>query len=191
MPEFVPNDAVLTMSLEGQAVGSIANNLTTDVEGYALDARQGKVLDTKKLDKSHVANNLGTIEEGWALDARQGKYLDENKVGFKDISNDLNTDDVNKVLSAAQGARLKSELDGKVQMRTATLSSSGWRSLQQTVSVSGVTASNIVLVTPAPASYIAYHDSGVYCSAQADGSLTFTAVTNPTASLSVQILLIV
>lgn len=110
MPEFVENDAELILSLEEQAVGSIANNLTTTVEGYALDARQGYVLDNKKLDKSNVANNLSTIEEGKALDARQGKWLDENKVGYSAIANDLNTDDVKKVLSAAQGKDLGDRL---------------------------------------------------------------------------------
>lgn len=110
MPEFIPNDGELTLSLEGQAVGSIANNLTTTDEGYALDARQGKVLDNKKLDVAKVANNLTTIESGWALDARQGRYLNENKVGFSDIANDLFTDDVNKVLSAAQAYVLAQRL---------------------------------------------------------------------------------
>lgn len=110
MPEFVENDAELMLSLEEQAVGSIANNLTTTVEGYALDARQGKALDDKKLDKSKVANNLTTIEAGLALDARQGKWLYENTVGYDDIANDLTTDDPNKVLSAAQGKDLGDRL---------------------------------------------------------------------------------
>ena len=105
---FTPVDGELTLTLEGQAVGSIANNLTTDVEGYALDARQGKVLDEKKLDVSKVMNNRTTVLEGYALDARQGKWLDENKVGFADVANDLTTEDKNKVLSAAQGAALVS-----------------------------------------------------------------------------------
>lgn len=110
MSEFVPNDAELMLALEGQAVGSIANNLTTTDEGYALDARQGKVLNDKKLDVAKVANNLTTIESGWALDARQGRYLAENTVGFDDIANDLTTDDVNKVLSAAQAYVLNQRL---------------------------------------------------------------------------------
>lgn len=110
MPEFVENDAELTLSLESSPTSATANNLTTTVEGYALDARQGYVLDNKKLDKSNVANNLNTIEEGKALDARQGKWLDENKVGYSAIANDLNTDDVKKVLSAAQGKDLGDRL---------------------------------------------------------------------------------
>lgn len=106
MSEFMP-DAELVMVLEdGEGYGSVANNLTTTADGYVLDARQGKVLDDKKLDKTAVANNLTTIGEGRALDARQGKWLNENKVGFSDIANDLVTSDVNKVLSSAQGVAL-------------------------------------------------------------------------------------
>ena len=47
-----------------------------------------------------------------------------------------------------------------------------------------------VLVTPAPASYTVYHGCGVFCSAQASGTLTFSAVNKPDIALSVQILLI-
>lgn len=214
-------DGELTLSLEGQAVGSIANNLTTDVEGYALDARQGKVLDEKKLDVSKLVNNHTTVLEGYALDARQGKWLDENKVGFDDVANDLATNDKNKVLSAAQGKALdekkldvsnvidnlttneqhkalsaaqgvllKGMLDGKVQTRSVSLAAGSWSSLRQTVNVSGVTAGNIVLVTPAPASYTVYHGCGVFCSSQGNGTLTFSAVNQPDTALSVQILLI-
>lgn len=187
---FTPVDGELTLTLEGQAVGSIANNLTTDVEGYALDARQGKVLDEKKLDVSKVMNNRTTVLEGYALDARQGKWLDENKVGFADVANDLTTEDKNKVLSAAQGAVLKGLLDGKVQPKSFSLAAGSWSNLTQTVSVSGVTSDSIVLVTPAPASYTVYHGCGVFCSSQGDGTLTFSAVNKPETALTVQILLI-
>jgi hypothetical protein len=101
-------DAELTLQLEEQAVGSLANTLDVDTPGaFALDAYQGKVLDGKKLDKDRVANHLTTTEEGWALDARMGKYLGDNKVGFIDIADNLTTDDPTKVLSAKQGKALQ------------------------------------------------------------------------------------
>lgn len=217
MSEFIPNDGVLTMSLEEQAAGTLANNLTTTVEGYALDARQGKVLDDKKLDKSKVANNLTTIESGWSLDARQGKWLNENKVGFSDIANDLVTSDVNKVLSAAQGVALKkltsdgdkaleerldatdaavaenrTAIAGKISMKTATgnLPVSGWVENNQTVSVGGVTASNTVIVTASPASYEHYNECAVRCIAQGDGTLTFACTDTPTAELTANVLIL-
>lgn len=108
---FTTLDGEITMSLEqSSGVGSVANNLTTTDEGYALDARQGKVLDEKKLDKANVMNNINTSVPGYALDARQGKWLDENKIGFADVVNNLETNEISKPLSAAQGAALGSSV---------------------------------------------------------------------------------
>ena len=226
MSEFENLDGELTLFLEEASVGSIANNLDTTVEGYALDARQGYALDQKKLDKTSVANNLSTSVEGYALDARRGKWLDENKIGFGDVANDLTTSDANKVLSAAQGVALKTLADSKLAsssvvnnlttndlakplsaaqgvalkaladgkakatVKTFSLTAANWSNEQQTVNVSGVTASNIVIVTAAPGSHITYRDNGVYCSAQGSGTLTFTCSSVPTAALSVQALIL-
>ena len=217
MPGFIENDAELTLTLADQISYPIANNLTTTADGYVLDARQGKVLDDKKLDKTAVANNLTTIDEGRALDARQGKWLNENKVGFSDIANDLVTDDVNKVMSAAQGVALKkltsdgdkaleerldatdaavaenrTAIAGKISMKTATvnLPVSGWVENNQTVSVGGVTAANQVVATPSPSSHERYAEGMVRCSAQSDGELTFTCSETPTEALSVNVLIL-
>ena len=59
-----------------------------------------------------------------------------------------------------------------------------------TKSVTGVTASNSVIVSPAPASMTAYISSGVYCSAQASGTLTFTASSTPTANITVNVMIV-
>ena len=107
---FNPVDAELTLQLEEQAVGSLANTLDVDTPGaFALDAYQGKVLDEKKIDKDRVANHRTTTEEGFVLDARMGKYLGDNKVGFIDIADNLTTDDPAKVLSAKQGKALQDD----------------------------------------------------------------------------------
>ena len=76
-----------------------------------------------------------------------------------------------------------------VTKTTATLSTT-WSSNQQSVTVSGVTTSNTVIVTPAPASYNMYCECGVYCSAQAANSLTFTCDEVPTSSLTVNIVIL-
>ena len=74
---------------------------------------------------------------------------------------------------------------------TATLSSSSWSgsdgNYTQTVNVSGMTATAIVVVSPTPSNAETYAQSGVYCSAQASGTLTFVADTKPSANLSVNI----
>lgn len=81
---------------------------------------------------------------------------------------------------------------GAVTMKTATatLAVASWSSNTQTVSVSNVTASNTVIVTAAPASYVHYNECAVRCSAQAAGKLTFTCTDTPTSALTVNVLIL-
>jgi hypothetical protein len=81
---------------------------------------------------------------------------------------------------------------GAVTMKTATasLSAGGWSNNQQTVSVSGVTASNTVIVTAAPASYAHYNECAVRCSSQGNGKLTFACTDKPTANLTANVLIL-
>ena len=68
-----------------------------------------------------------------------------------------------------------------------TLPTSGWANNQQTVNVSGVTADNTIIVSPIPDQRAAYGEAGVYCSAQAAGSLTFDCDTTPSEALTVNV----
>ena len=72
-----------------------------------------------------------------------------------------------------------------------TLTAAGWDSSTktQTCTVSGVTASNIVIVAPSPDSQDAYTKAGVKCTAQAENSLTFTCKSVPTETLTVNIVI--
>ena len=190
MSNIIGVDGQMTLSLEEAAMGQVANNLTTEVEGFALDARQGKVLNDKKLDADKLANDVKTVEEGFALDARQGKWLNENKVGFADVENSLESDNKNRVLSALQGKLLNDRLNGLFKTAMVTLAASSWSSNKQTVSVPGATADNIVIASPVYASQYAYNLAGVGASAQGANVLTFTAKKTPTATLSVNVLII-
>ncbi len=73
---------------------------------------------------------------------------------------------------------------------SATLLSSGWSSNAQTVTVNGVTASNNVVVAPAPANMQEYMDCAVYCSAQAANELTFNCTSAPYANITVNVLIL-
>ena len=68
-----------------------------------------------------------------------------------------------------------------------TLTVAGWSGNSQTVTASGVTANNAVVVSPAPSSYLSYGEFGVYCSAQATNSLTFACDSTPDVALTVNI----
>lgn len=75
--------------------------------------------------------------------------------------------------------------------RTASLAVASWNTTNKTisVSVSGVTASNLVEVSPAPASWSVASAAGVYCSAQGSNSLTFTCSSIPTAAITVNVVI--
>ena len=73
-----------------------------------------------------------------------------------------------------------------------TLTTSGWSSNAQTVTVPGVSASETAqLITPMPkiTSQSAYYEAGIMCTGQAANSLTFTCQTVPTSNLIVYVVI--
>ena len=72
---------------------------------------------------------------------------------------------------------------------TASLTVAGWSGSSQTVSVAGVTATNIVWVAPAPESQDAYGSAGIRATAQGEGTLTFTCTEAPTEAITVNVVI--
>lgn len=70
-----------------------------------------------------------------------------------------------------------------------TLAVADWSNNTQTVTVTGVTASNIVFVSPAPASASDYASAGIICTAQGTDSLTFTCTTVPSNAITVNVVI--
>lgn len=70
-----------------------------------------------------------------------------------------------------------------------TLPAADWVNDEQTVTATGVTASNTVIVGAAPASASEYNTSGVICTAQGADSLTFSCSTTPSNDLTVTVLI--
>lgn len=87
----------------------------------------------------------------------------------------------------------KSYVDSKSPTSVAiTLTTSGWSSNTQTVTVSGVSATEtaqLITPTPAIASQSAYYEAGIMCTGQAANSLTFTCQTVPTSNLTVYVVI--
>ena len=74
---------------------------------------------------------------------------------------------------------------------TASLPAEGWSKENTiTVTANGVTEDNTVLVAPAPDSYKAYAEAGIYCSGQGDNSLSFTAEDKPNQELTVNVMIL-
>lgn len=72
---------------------------------------------------------------------------------------------------------------------TVTLASANWSNNEITVTATGVTASNTVIVSPAPADINDYAINSVYCSAQGSNTLTFSCNTEPTGDIDVNVLI--
>ena len=73
-----------------------------------------------------------------------------------------------------------------------TLTTSSWSNNTQTVTVSGVSATEtaqLITPTPAIASQSAYYEAGIMCTGQAANSLTFTCQTVPTSNLTVYVVI--
>ena len=82
------------------------------------------------------------------------------------------------------------------ELRTVTLTSSGWTTsgdkFTQTETVSGISSTEtaqLITVTPKISNMTAYYDAGVYASSQSTNSLTFTATTKPTSTLTVYVII--
>ena len=69
------NTTTFTVTNGSDATVTIVDNLTSDSSTSALSAKQGKALNTNKVNTSDIANNLTTTTSGKVLDARQGKAL--------------------------------------------------------------------------------------------------------------------
>lgn len=85
-----------------------------------------------------------------------------------------------------------SSWNGKASVSSITVSLvvANWSNNSQTVTATGVTASNNVIVSPAPASIDNYVAGGIKCTAQASNSLTFTCTTTPATAISVNVLIV-
>lgn len=73
---------------------------------------------------------------------------------------------------------------------TATLTSAGWSGGSQTITVTGVTATGIVFVSPDPTDQAAYTSAGIIATAQSTDSITFTCTSTPSADIDVVVIML-
>lgn len=95
--------------------------------------------------------------------------------------------------TTANGVANKAYVDSKAPTSVlVNLRLSRWSSNTQTVTVSGVSATEtaqLITPTPAIASQSAYYEAGIMCTGQAANSLTFTCQTVPTSNLTVYVVI--
>jgi len=91
--------------------------------------------------------------------------------------------------TADREAAPKDYVDGKTTTTTTEIAAEDWTGKAATKNVSGVTANNILWVSPAPASYADYIDAEIRPTAQGAGTISFACETTPTAAVTVNIVI--
>lgn len=203
----IPSDKLLqTEGSEAVTTESIREKAVT-IAKLSLEVQN--ILSELQSDVVTLTDRLGTKAELSALAsvALTGSYANlSNKPTIPAVDSSLSTSSNNAIRNSAVATAINnltttvsghttsintinSTLSGKqAAKKTATASlSSGAKSW--TVSVTGVTASNAVVCAPAPASYAQWVDHRIRCTAQSAGKLTFTADTNITAAVTVNVLI--
>lgn len=92
-----------------------------------------------------------------------------------------------------KGNELASLLDLKQKQHltlTVTLFATSWRNNKQTVSATGVSEKNTVIVCSAPENTVDYTSDGVYCLGQSEGKLTFACVSTPKTNLVANVMIL-
>lgn len=153
-----------------------------------MKGEPGKQGDTGKsaYDLWKEQGNEGSVQD--FLDSVKGKDGKPGKNAYelwKEQGNEGTVTDFFESIRGPKGNPLKAST------RTVTLDVAGWPSDRHRIAaVEGVTATNTVIVTPAPESVGTYGKCGVYAAAQGEGSLTFVCAKQPEESLTVNMLII-
>lgn len=139
-----------------------------------------------------IRSGGGTTVDAFMLNisTSDGTYISG---GLTSSSIDATNITVSNVGSGDTAVPNKAYVDSKAPTSvTVTLTTSGWSSNTQTVTVSGVSATEtaqLITPTPAIASQSAYYEAGIMCTGQAANSLTFTCQTVPTSNLTVYVVI--
>lgn len=105
-------------------------------------------------------------------------------IGFDEGKNKedvYKTAETDSLLSAKQDKHTKAQI---------TLVAGNWSNKAQTVNVSGVTADNTVLVSATPEYIAEYATYGIICTAQGEGTLTFTCDFTPSDNILVNVVIL-
>ena len=124
---FSVDDETLSATYDNKTIelvdgSKIQNNLTTTEEGYALDATQGKALNTRvtalETPTFTQATSRTNIASGETLPTTLGKikkfFTDLKTHAFNDLANNLTTTEEGYALDARQGKALNDKIGTKV-----------------------------------------------------------------------------
>ena len=191
-PNNDPDQATITSTfttkagrapVAGDYAVDIAKNLTYGYDGTTW-TKVGTDVSVPQFSLGSPGLIVGSDEDGTVFAETDGTG---SVKGWDTLTNQVTTI-VGEVQTAQSDiTALQSNKQNTITSVTVSLTVEGWSDNQQTVSATNVTASNIVWVSPAPASFTAYGQAGIYASAQSAGSITFTCAKVPTVAISVEV----
>ncbi len=193
------DDAAVTSAKLGTSAvltTNINNGAVTEAKlgaGAVTEAKIGAGAVTEaKIGTGAVTE--GKIGAGAVTEAKIGTgAVTENKLGAKAVATAKLDDKAVTTAKLDDGAVTPAKTTGvqpEHKTRTITVPAFAGGSMSvATVNVSGVTNDNTVIVSPAPSSFLAWRDSGVYCFGQSAGQLTFKAESAVTAALTANVII--
>jgi hypothetical protein len=156
------------------AVSNKADKATT-ISGYGITDAY-----TKTEVDSAINNHKITVDSALSNTSEnpvQNKVIEENIDDMLQIISDIAT----KILDFAD-----------VTSSSISIATTAWDSTAKTatISVSGVTETNHVIISPTPDSYDAYGAASIRCTAKVKNSLTFLCKTIPTQTINIDVLIL-
>ena len=180
----IRDGAILTSKLGNGVIltSKLADGVVTDAKLGASSVTTAKILNGA-VTTDKIADNAVTTAKINNASVTVDK-LTTNAVSTVKIQDSAVT-----TAKIANSAVTYAKTSGVQQQHSTTTASLSSGAKSWTVNVTGVTASNTVICTPAPASFAQWVDNRVRCTAQAAGKLTFTADTNTGAAITVNVLI--
>lgn len=190
-----------TASASIEKTGSVAIGFGTETKGtYSTAIGYNCTVGNNKnysvsVGASAYSGGVGGVALGAYANALANCAI---QIGSSGSSTSLNNSDANTFkVGNANGNFEMMSADGTIPTArltkvntTITLASADWSSNSQTVNVTGMTATGIVMVSPDPTDQSAYTSAGIICSAQGSGTLTFTCDTAPSADIDVVVVML-
>ena len=159
-----------------------------------IDGRDGADGHSPTITTSRVGNTVTILSDGESIgtvqDGADGTDGQDGQDGHTPTITASKTDKVTTVY--ADGVAIATINDGVDGLGTitVTLTVEGWSNNAQTVTATGVTASNTVIVSPVPSAMSNYVGGGIVCTAQGANTLTFECDTTPTSAINVNVVII-
>ena len=159
-----------------------------EIKGYLNNTLIGEI-ESQFQTKLSGTNQVGTavIADG----AITADKIDDTQVTAAKLA--TNAVETAKILDG-NVTYAKLNTDAKSKALTGTADAADWSQVGtvyvQAVGIAGLAASDNIIVSPAPASFRDWRDSGVYCSSQSSLGITLTCDTLPTNDIDVQVLVV-